>query len=65
MYFLLALIELSIAVLFTNKLSLDFFDMIIRGIIGVLVPTIINIVVFRKSRLLDMVINTVKNRFGI
>ena len=65
MYFLLALIELSIAVLFTNKLSLDFFDMIIRGIIGVLVPTIINVIVFRKSRLLDMVINTVKNRFGI
>ena len=61
-YLLLATIELVITVVLTKNISTSFMGMLIRAIIGVLIPTSINIILFRNSDLMKTVINFIKSK---
>ena len=63
LFVLLALAELGLCYFISKYLPVDFFGMILRGVVGVVLPTIINIIIFRKSQFIDMLKNFVKDRF--
>lgn len=61
-YALLAVVELLMTGLITIHISYGFVGMLIRGVIGVCVPTAINALIFRDSDLMKTVINFINTK---
>ena len=66
LYVILAAVELFICIKITDFIPLNFIGMMLRGIISVIVPTIINLIIFRKSQFMDTLktyaLNFISNR---
>lgn len=59
--FAVALFEMVIAYLLTRNISYGFFGIIISGLIAVIVPVVINVIVFRKNESFVALVEFVKN----
>ena len=53
LFVLLGAIELFICIKITDFISMNFIGMLLRGMISIIVPTLINLIIFRKSQFID------------
>ena len=53
LYVLLAASELFICIKITAFIPMNFIGMLIRGMISIILPTLINMIIFRKSQFMD------------